>query len=132
MSVYRTEDGTLAVGITEDALNASLQLSIVIAVANGIDTAEVEKLERELGLAQTTQPIFDPTGFMRDGDKTDSTRRIASAFLEFRRVIDEEKRKAGPMLKTRTVPGPPGTPPRAMPECPCGVAGCFCDGEDCR
>lgn len=26
----------------------------------------------------------------------------------------------------------PDTPPNPLPECPCGVPGCLCDGEDCR
>ena len=88
MSVYRNDDGHVAVGFSEHSMTTKLAIESFSKIALCIDVADVLSLIQEYHRLETVGPIFDPTAFMRTRDSLDGHLKLAAAFLKFRTVLE--------------------------------------------
>ena len=88
MSVYRNDDGHVAVGFSAKSMMTKEQIESFSKIALCIDIADVESLVQEYRRLETVGPIFDPTAFMRTRYSLDGHLKLAAAFLKFRTVLE--------------------------------------------
>jgi len=82
VSVYRNDDGHVAVGFSEHSMTTKLAIESFSKIALCIDVADVLSLIQEYHRLETVGPIFDPTAFMRTSDNLGGHMKLAAALPE--------------------------------------------------
>jgi len=75
--------------LDEQIHEAAQQLALVVVMAKTLDVDAVGEVARESSRFDTLVSMIDPTRWMREHGAVEASSKVARAFLEFRRVIDE-------------------------------------------
>lgn len=79
----------IKIGFTQQEMEAKAAIELIAQLATGVSVEAAAQLVRKIDHVEAFAPLFDPTAYLQVRDNIPDHKKIAKAFLAFRRVLEE-------------------------------------------